>query len=113
MLVGVSNVAVSFVVFYACLTVWHATVATVIGYCAGVINSFLLNSAWTFKVDRSTDQFVRFVILNSLGAALSGALMYWAVDHLIWDPVVAWMVITAIVVVLNFVGCKKWVFAHA
>lgn len=140
LVVGISNILVSFVVFYLCFEIWEisnvvmpvvlttikffgattvnpnnlsfdATISTVIGYSAGVINSFLLNSSWTFGVaKRSTDQFLMFLVLNLMGLTASGALMYLIVDSLHYNYIVAWIFVTGIVVVLNFLGCKYWVF---
>lgn len=131
-LVGVLNTAVSFVVFQLCYVAFEAggvtagasptagidmgsfraAVATAIGYSAGVVNSFLLNRGWTFRVQaRSAWQFPRFVIVNIAGLLLGSAAMFVLVDERGYAAVPVWFLTTAVVMVLNFLGSKYWVFA--
>jgi putative flippase GtrA len=49
--VGVLNMVVGLLVIYACKWFFHAgdVAANAIGYGAGLVNSFVLNSRWTFR----------------------------------------------------------------
>lgn len=54
-LVGVLNTTITFVVIYVLQEWCGATplVSNVVGYGAGLVNSFVLNSLWTFGTDTS------------------------------------------------------------
>lgn len=140
-LVGVLNVVISFIVFYLCyvelkIGSWSlgimgeygsqlaselerngiasidALVATGVGYLAGVLNSFVLNSKWTFAVSTtSRRQFVRFCLLNLLGLAISSLAMFYFVDVNAYSYLATWFLTTAFVMIMNFLGSKYWAFA--
>lgn len=139
--VGVLNVLISTVVFYLCYEEWHigsglfvlagsagedlraflqgfgigsldGLVATIIGYVAGMANSFFLNRSWTFGT-RGVDvigQMRRFVILNLIGLSTSSAAMFIFVDLLRWPYMAVWTAVVALMLMLNFLGNKYWTF---
>jgi putative flippase GtrA len=141
-IVGCLNVMVSFAVFILCYEVWplasnafdlsgnagawvrsaltghgipsvDAAVANVVGYGAGMVNSFVLNKTWTFRAQGNTLlQMHRFFILNLLGLLLSTLLLFLFVDLLHGPYLVVWAIATAVVMVLNFYGNKFWTFGH-
>ena len=124
LLVGTLNVSVSFVVFrisYVALAAVTgsssdralpiiAAAATAIGYVAGTVNSFVLNRTWTFKVSPARGQLIRFLALNAAvlvasSAAIASLTAQWNV------PVVpAWVAVTAVMTLANYLGCKAWAF---
>src|SRR5690606_6816046 len=75
-IVGVINTVVHFAVFMLFLRLFQVPllIASTIGYCAGIVNSYCINRLWTFKVrSRATVQeFLCFTTVNllSLGANL-------------------------------------------
>ena len=74
-LVGVLNTVVDFLVFQLFnLTLGWMYLAQVIGYCAGILNSYFWNSRWTFRKEhrRSAREVVTFLVVNlvSLGVSL-------------------------------------------
>lgn len=75
-LVGVLNTVVDFLVFQLLnLTLGWTYLAQVIGYSAGVLNSYFWNSRWTFRKEhqRSAREAAAFVVVNlvSLGVSLA------------------------------------------
>lgn len=131
-LVGVLNTGVSFIVFELCYVAlelaglgtaplrlftvdiesMQAAAATAVGYGAGVVNSFLLNRSWTFKVrSRRRGQFVRFALVNLLGLLLSSAAMFVLVDVRGHERIPIWLLTTIVVTGLNFAGSKYCVRA--
>ncbi len=127
--VGVSNVAVSFVVFYvfynyaepseklSALLNTHfkmdGAIANIVGYLAGMINSFILNKIWTFKAKAGTfKQAYRFTILNIICLILSTAILYIFVDLLLFPYILVWFASIIIVMTLNFLGNKYWTFSE-
>ena len=139
--VGCLNVTVSFVVFYALYRVWpvatllldnlgslgsaislrmtefgistpDASLASIVGYAAGVLNSFILNKIWTFQAaGDARNQLRRFLVLNALGLAVSTLIVFVFVDVLHGPYVVVWFSAIGIVMIGNFLGQKHWAFA--
>jgi putative flippase GtrA len=140
LIVGLSNFAVSFTVFYLLYNYWQlsgpfyrllggagrnledfllqfgagsldATLANTIGYGAGIVNSFTWNKFWTFKARHETgQQFLRFVILNIVCLVLSSAGLFVFTDYLNWPYLPVWFITMGIVTLVNFGISKYWVF---
>ncbi|OMF31796.1 hypothetical protein BK133_15450 [Paenibacillus sp. FSL H8-0548] len=119
-LVGLLNTAIDFIMFS--LLIWIGTyylIAQVIAYSAGMLNSFVLNSRYTFnKVKgepavskpKQLETSVRFVIWNGILLGITLLLLaaltqWWGLNELL-----AKLIVTVVTVVLNFYGSKKWVF---
>ncbi len=130
--VGVLNTLVDFVVFWLLNTLlgMAAYVAQIISYSCGVVNSYLWNSNWTFRAQRtrSAREIALFVAVNlvSLGASLGamwlcrnvlGMTNEWAAG---WIPAslqrwvqgdtVVKLAATVFSVIVNFVGNRLFVF---
>lgn len=74
-LVGVMNTIVDFAVFQALnLLLGWVYFAQVIGYCCGLVNSYLWNSSWTFRQEkkRTPREMLLFLLVNlvTLGVSL-------------------------------------------
>jgi putative flippase GtrA len=140
LIVGLSNFAVSFAVFYLLYNYWQlsgpfyrllgetgrdlqdfllqadagsldATLANTIGYGAGIVNSFIWNKLWTFKARHGTgQQFLRFVILNIFCLLLSSASLFVFTDYLNWLYLPVWFITMGVVTLVNFGVSKYWVF---
>ncbi|KDE47083.1 membrane protein [Geobacillus sp. CAMR12739] len=111
--VGVSNTAVDFVVFFLLAAMGvPAAAAQVVSYGAGMANSYIWNRLWTFQVKRKANigEFLRFLAVNglSLGASL-GVLL--AAERLmpLW---LAKSVATIAGMAVNFIGSRFWVFVE-
>lgn len=130
-LVGVMNTLVDFLVFQALNLMFGWTyLAQVMGYCAGVANSYLWNSRWTFREEhrRSLREAVLFLAVNlaSLGVSLGvmwlcmnplGITDSWAAEALpgwlsrfVTGGTVAKLIATPCAIVVNFIGNKLFVF---
>lgn len=130
-LVGVLNTLVDFVVFQILnLLLGWTYAAQVISYSCGIINSYICNSSWTFKEQRtrSLREILSFLIVNlvSLGVSL-GVLwlcreMFGITDEWVasWLPAfltkfvngntVSKLIATACAIVVNYIGNKCFVF---
>ena len=112
--VGVGNFVVSFAVFYLSYRYlpFGAAVANVLAYAAGMLHSFVWNRSWTFRAGgNAAVQAVRFVIVNLACLAFGTILVYALVDVLRYPPLLVWVPVTAVSVVLSYLGCKHWAFA--
>jgi putative flippase GtrA len=143
LIVGCLNVAVTFVVFVFCYRTlelgslllgasgsagaWlaaalgrlgvgsiDAAVANFVGYLAGMVNSFILNKAWTFEARGHTwRQMQRFVTLNVVGLLGSTLIMFAGVDLLGLPYLPVFAVTVALTTIFHFLGNKHWTFASA
>jgi len=90
----------------------QAAVANVIAYLAGMVNSFLLNRNWTFRASGSAlPQAVRFAIVSLFSLTMSTVVTFGLVDVLGFPSLAVWLPLTAVVVVVNYLGSKYWAFA--
>ncbi len=129
--VGVSNTVVDFLVFQLLnLTLGWSYIAQVIGYSAGILNSYFWNSRWTFRQehDRSAREKTGFLIVNlvSLGVSLGvlwlcknplGITDAWASSWLpeafsgfVNGDTVGKLIATPCAILVNFIGNKLFVF---
>lgn len=139
LLVGVLNTLVDLIV--TGLLQWGFSLLTtaslltyyipkVIGYGCGVVNSYVLNSAWTFREERRRDarEMGTFLIVNLLTLGLSLLLMYLFKDVFglsnWWEGLVGQIALirfvsgkffctvlsSGIALVVNFIGNKLLVF---
>ena len=85
-LVGIANTGIDLGCFWLLVT-WLQTpplIANTLSYSLGILNSFLLNRAWTFGGTRfhqaRTQQFQRFVLVSLIGLGVSNAVL-WTLVH--------------------------------
>lgn len=113
-LVGGLNTGVDFAVF--CILVYGVGMSSIwaqaLSYTSGVVNSYLLNRYWTFKVKEkmSVAEILRFSIINviSFGAATAVllGLEQWGVSSAI-----AKIASVAFSLAVNYIGYRIWVFS--
>ena len=80
-----------------------------ISFTASVIYNYILSVKWVFDVDKSNDkkkEFLWFVVLSLIGLGLNQILMWAFVDGLCVFYMLAKIIVTAIVMIYNFVTRK-------
>lgn len=111
--VGFVNTTVDFTAFFFLNLVGVPYIlAQMLAYSAGVVNSFLMNRKWTFRVkDRTNmDEVTRFIIVNGFSLLSSSGLLFIMchAGHIgLWPSKIA---ATGISVIINFIGSRIWVF---
>lgn len=78
-----------------------------------VVNGFVLNKLWTFRLRtrrNTTRQFIKFIITNLLGLALTLFFMFIFVQVLHIEAVIAKLLTSGLVLVWNFFATKHWTF---
>lgn len=77
-IVGVLNTLVTLGVIYICKSFlgWNLYLSNVLGYVAGVVNSFLCNKSWVFKSDGS---YMREAVRFLAGFLVCYLLQLWVV----------------------------------
>lgn len=113
-LIGVLNTSIHYLVFLALYRLGevHYLIATAIGYCAGLLNSFLLNKKWTFKTVnvRIDFEFFKFVVVNLVSLLINMVTLQAAVTVLHLIPEVGQVIAVAFHTCANFLGSKYWTF---
>lgn len=113
------NTAIDFIVFT--LLSWLGVsilIAQIAAYGTGMVNSYILNDKFTFAKSgtsvthnsKDRKRSLRFFVWNILLLGLSlmlltGLTTFWSIDKFI-----AKVVVTVVIVGINFYGSKRWVF---
>ena len=113
-MVGVMNTLVDFIVYQVLVYFGlHYAVAQCISYSCGLLNSYFFNSRWTFKETKkyTKQEFARFILVNLVSLGISVLLLRLCYEVLgITSDLVAKLIVTALVMVINFIGNKLFVF---
>jgi len=112
-IVGVSNTALTFIVYTILLKVfgvWYLA-ASAVGFMVGATNGFLLNRRWTFREhvgDALTP--VRWAIVQGCGLAINEGLLFLFVSEAHIDKLLAQAFATVFVTVSTFFANRAWTF---
>lgn len=112
--VGVVNFFVDLGVFTLLHTVigLNAVPSNIVSYSCGIINSFLFNRYWTFKVKLKfiSIDFLKFIFVNLISLGVNTLAIYILVDLYSLDPTLSKVIATAFSFTINFAGNKLLVF---
>lgn len=115
-MVGFANMTVDFAVFFV-LTYYGMLYlpAQALSYSAGVVNSFVLNRSWTFRLTSRPQvaEAVKFCCLNGVSLAVSAGILFIARDTYQLNLWLGKLAATAGGVAVNFLGSRFWVFSKA
>ena len=90
---------------------WQAVPATLVGYVAGGIVSYLLNRRHTFASDRPHEEAGwRFALVAGIGFCLTWVAMHLLHDRAGMQYLLAQLVTTGVVLVWSFAANKFWTF---
>ena len=113
-MVGVLNTLVNWIIFFILnLFGMYYILANIIAYTLGTINSYLWNTLWVFKYREkaSADTTIKFIILNLVGLGLNTGILYILVDLYNLNKFIGLVITTIIVMIINYVVNKLWVFS--
>jgi len=120
-MVGLLNTAIDFAVF--AVLIWtglYYVIAQLLSYAAGMLNSYIWNSRFTFgdtrrRHDSKADlgRMVRFAVWNAIMLGLSILLLAAFAELTAIGEIYAKAVVTVIIVAINFYGSKRFVFKSA
>lgn len=113
-LAGVINTAVDFSVFTLFLSLGvNIAVAQAAAYSSGLVSSYFLNKKVTFKNNTtSVRQILLFLIVNGVTMLISVAAVYFFRTALGFQEYIAKVLVTPIVMLLNYTGLRYVVFAE-
>jgi putative flippase GtrA len=115
--VGCTNFAVSFAAFYLAYRYLpieaRGAVANVLAYCAGLLNSFVLNRLWTFRaVGHIGVHALKFGLLNAATLVASTTIVLLLVDRAGLPALAVWLPLTIAILAAHYFGMKHWAFAQ-
>ncbi len=85
--------------------------SNIIGFFAGLINGYIWNNRWVFKVNsKSNITKVKYLLTGLFGLGLSSVLLIIFVELLKIDKIVSQFIVTVIIILINYLINKKWVF---
>jgi putative flippase GtrA len=112
--VGVSNTVIGGGVFWSLHRVMPAAAAQGIAYTLGTLWSYYWNRRWTFQSQgKVASEASRFFGLQIGFMLLSSALLGLLVDRAHLPSGACWLLVVAIITVLNFVASRYWAFKPA
>lgn len=87
--------------------------ATGLGFLAGTINGYFLNSRWTFAYDtkgKETKKFIQFLIISGVGLLFTEAIVLGLAKVIDLDRNIAKAVAVVVVFFWNYFANKYWTF---
>ncbi len=137
-IVGVSNTIIDFLAFTMLFSVLGLGYipSQILGYSAGILNSFVFNKKWTFgdnnkpdkkigkKLEKRTEskpekrtekktayEFVQFVVINVISLSASVIGMDLLVRYVNVNVFLSKILVILISQIINFLSYKLWVFS--
>ena len=112
-IVGVGNTVITAVVIWIMMKLLGCSdiVSNIVGYAAGVLNSFIWNKQWTFHSDAGwMSSAVRFGVVFGICYLMQLGLLMYLNANLSIDPYYNQLLAMAFYTVINFVMNKFYTF---
>lgn len=103
--VGVSNVIITLACYYLIIAINRKIyiIANTVGYVAGVVNAYYLNSKWVFKMKESSLKiFLKTFVCYLITYFIQTSFLYIAIEVLNWSEILAPIVNIIITTPINF-----------
>lgn len=112
-IIGLTNTLLTALIIWLLLTAMHFSPYTsnIIGYIAGLINSFIWNRQWTFKSKtRVSITFYKFIITFVISYLLQLANLYLLLNFTTFDPFICQLFSIVVYSIVNFLLNKFYTF---
>lgn len=112
-IVGVSNTVITAVVIWIMMKLFGCSdvASNIVGYVAGVLNSFVWNKQWTFQSSADwLPSAIRFGVVFGVCYLMQLGLLMYLNAHLQIDPYYNQLLAMAFYTVINFVMNKFYTF---
>lgn len=87
--------------------------ATAIGFFAGLVNGYYMNSRWTFKYNtegKEAKKFSQFAIISLVGLGLTELIVISFTNKMGMDKNISKLIAVGVVFFWNYFGNKFWTF---
>ncbi len=112
--VGAINTGFSFIIYLLLLKLdLYYISASVIAYIAGIAVSYILNTKFVFRQEKTFANLSKFVSVYLTALVINISLLYFLVNIVGFNPVVGQIGVTCIVLFYNYVLQKLWTFKKA
>ncbi|OIO20049.1 MAG: hypothetical protein AUJ37_01350 [Candidatus Magasanikbacteria bacterium CG1_02_41_34] len=111
--VGSVNMVLSYSIFLICIYFFyfHYTLALIVEYFFGILNSYFWNRRWTFKSDGNVKKEIRkFIFVYLVMFGLNYVLLSIFIDLINMRVFFAQMVAIIIITPVTFLAHKMWSF---
>ena len=110
-IVGGIATIISGIVFFLCdhFLKMSVLISNTIAFMISVIYNFWASCKYVFDVDKNKNKiriFSEFIVFAIIGYLLTEVLLWIIVDKLKWDHMIAWLFVTTIVMIFNFITRK-------
>ena len=113
-LVGAINTGFSFIIYILLLRLdLYYIIASVLAYIAGIAVSYLLNTKFVFKEEKTIKNLSKFVSVYLTALVINTGLLYALVNLIGFNPVLGQIGVTCLVLFYNYVLQKLWTFKKA
>lgn len=112
-IVGISNTCVHYLIFIFMLNILsvHYIISSVSGYFAGTTNSYFWNSKWTFSGNKNNIKYFMHFLLVNVGSLVTNiGTLYVFVEYFEGTPEIGQIFAIATGLIVNFTGCRLFVF---
>lgn len=112
-MVGIGNTTIDLGVFFALSFAGIPyLLAQVLAYSTGVVNSFVLNRKWTFRIQGKTSwwEMSSFLLVNLSSLLLSSLLLFILYDVCHIQLWLSKLAATGLCLLVNFTANRLWVF---
>ena len=112
-LVGISNTIITAVVIWLMLKIFgfNDLSANIIGYIAGLTNSFIWNRKWTFRSkSKIKDTVFKFILIFVISYLLQLGVLFFLLNRLQIDAYWCHLIAMAVYTLVNFVLNKFYTF---
>lgn len=90
----------------------NPVIATTIGFIIGALINYILNYRITFNSDKQhSEALTKFFTVAAVSAVINGSMMSLGINFLDMHYLLAQLIATCMVLVLNFITNKYWIFA--
>jgi putative flippase GtrA len=113
-LVGVSNTALTLVVFAVLSRLGVAApTASGLAFAAGAVNGYLLNRSWTFHARGGAGTLARYIAVQGAGALLSAGGVALATTDLDMRRLAAECIVIPVITLITYTLSRRLVFVHS
>lgn len=105
LLVGATNTAFSYALFWLLYKAMPYLAAYTVAYCAGIVLSYFLNVHFVFRARRSLASFLRFPFVYLIQYGL-GALVLWLLVKAGLDPRLAMVGVIVVTIPVTFLASR-------
>jgi putative flippase GtrA len=110
--VGLSNTALSFVVYTALVETVPYWVAGALAFAAGAVNGYMLNRRWTFAAPDSNGARARYLVVQLGGLGGTTGLLWLLVRQEGLHRISAYALTIPLVTVATFAANRGWTFQN-